>query len=49
MVIFEKFYRQNLIQIYTKMLQIAPLKKLSGGHAPEPPSNAHGECKFPNL
>ena len=27
MVIFKKFYRQNLIQIYTKTDQIAPFKK----------------------
>ena len=38
MVIFKKFYRQNLIKIYTKTHQIAPFKKnFSGGHAPEPP------------
>ena len=37
MVIFEIFYWQNLIQIYTKTHQIAPFKKMfSGGHAPEP-------------
>ena len=37
MVIFEIFYRQNLIKIYTKAHQIAPFKKNWGGHAPEPP------------
>ena len=45
MVLFQKFLSQNLIQIYTKTHQIAPFKKQflgGGGHAPEPPSKAHG-------
>ena len=33
MVTFKKIQRQNLIQIYTKTHQIAPLKKLLGGGA----------------
>ena len=37
MVLFEREVK-NLIQIYTKTHQIAPLKKnFSGEHAPEPP------------
>ena len=39
MVIFEIFKIQNLIQIYTKMHQIAPFKKNSregGGMPPNP-------------
>ena len=27
-------FKQNLIQIYTKTHQIAPFKKIIGGHAP---------------
>ena len=53
MVILKKIYKKwyflkffnlkNLIQIYTKTHQIAPfLKIFSVGHAPEPPSKAHG-------
>ena len=33
MVTFKKIQRQNLIQIYTKTHQMAPLKKLLGGGA----------------
>ena len=35
MVIFEIFYRQNLIQLYTKMYHLK--KNFSCEHAPEPP------------
>ena len=48
MVIFEIVQTQNLIQIYTKTHHIAPFKKKflgRGGHAPEPPSKAHGISK----
>ena len=37
MVIFEIFEKQNLIKIYTKTHH---LKKILGGHAPEPPYNS---------
>ena len=48
MVIFEIFWRQNLIKIYTKTHHF---KKFSrGGMPPNPPSKAHGfAMKFPNL
>ena len=52
MVVFEKFYRQNLIQIYTKTHQLQPFKKkiIGRGMPPNPPSKAHGfACKLPNL
>ena len=44
MIIFEIFEGQNLIQIFTKTLQVTPffLKKLSREHTPEPPSKAYG-------
>ena len=49
MAILKKFYRQNLIQIYTKTHQIAPFKKNSRGSIPPPPYKCETTSKFHNL
>ena len=46
-MVLSKFFLQNLIKLYTKTHQIAPLKKISGGMPPNPLSFA--TCKLPNL